>query len=155
MSIVQIVLLPIVAGLVINYFLSKQVKKVENALPTLSSMAVLLVVGGTVAINNESLLQTGLLIFFLVVLHNISGYVVGFLGGVLLRAKKSDKRAMALEVGVQNAGLGASLALQHFTPATAMACAAATITHTLIGTIYANICQKIDKRKKTVVSSAA
>ena len=99
MSIVQIVLLPIVSGLVINHFLSKQVKKVENALPTLSSMAVLLVVGGTVAINNESLLQTGLLIFFLVVLHNISGYVVGFLGGVLLRAKKSTSVPWHLRLG--------------------------------------------------------
>ena len=57
---------------------------------------------------------------------------------------------MAIEIGVQNAGLGASLALQHFTPGTAMVCATATITHTLIGAIYANLCQKLDQRRKRV-----
>lgn len=151
MSIVQIVLVPIVLGLVINHFFSKQVEKVGKALPTLSSLAVLLVVGGTVAINHESILQTGLLILLVVVIHNASGYIVGYLGGILFRAKIASRRTMAIEIGVQNAGLGASLALQHFTPGTAMVCATATITHTLIGAIYANLCQKLDQRRKKSV----
>ena len=87
MSIVQIVLVPIVLGLVINHFFSKQVEKVGKALPTLSSLAVLLVVGGTVAINHESILQTGLLILLVVVIHNASGYIVGYLGGILSERK--------------------------------------------------------------------
>lgn len=146
-SIVQIVLVPIVLGIIINYFFHKHVKKVEATLPTLSSIAVLLVLGGTVALDQQSILETGAILFLVVFLHNLSGYAVGYLVGKLVRAKTSSTRAMALETGIQNTGLSASLALQHFSPVTALAGAAGTIIHTLFGAIYASLCRKKDERE--------
>ncbi|RLL43652.1 bile acid:sodium symporter family protein [Oceanobacillus piezotolerans] len=151
-SIVQVVLIPIVLGLVINSLFHNHVKKVEGTLPTLSSVAVLLVLGGTVAINQESLIHTGALVFLVVFLHNMSGYAVGYIVGKLIRTNKATTRAMALETGIQNTGLAASLALTHFTPTTALAGAAGTIVHTLFGTIYANLCRKKDIKKAEEVS---
>ncbi|RKQ28185.1 bile acid:sodium symporter family protein [Oceanobacillus halophilus] len=147
MSIVQVILIPIVLGLVINTLLHKQVQKVEGTLPTLSSVAVLLVLGGTVAINQETLIQTGALVFLVVFLHNLSGYAIGYIVGKSTKATRESTRAMAMETGIQNTGLAASLALQYFTPITALASAAGTIVHTLFGTIYANLCRKKDLRK--------
>lgn len=146
-SIVQIVLVPIILGIIINYFFHKHVEKVETTLPTLSSIAVLLVLGGTVALNQESILETGAILFLVVFLHNLSGYAVGYLAGKVVKAKISSTRAMALETGIQNTGLAASLALQHFSPVTALAGAAGTIIHTLFGAIYASLCRKKDERK--------
>lgn len=154
-SIVQVVLIPIILGLLFNSLLHHQVKKVETSLPTLSSVAVLLVLGGTVAINQQNLLNTGAIVFLVVFLHNLSGYMIGYLGGKLIKANTASSRAMSLETGIQNTGLAASLALQHFSPITALAGAAGTIVHTLFGAIYANLCSKKDQRKAVKVPLSA
>lgn len=137
LSIIQVVLIPIVAGLTLSYFFDEHVAKVETALPSLSAIAVLLVLGGTVSINSETLLGTGMIMFLIVWLHNLSGYAVGFLVCKLFRINRPATRAIAIEVGLQNTGLAGSLGLAHFGPATALAGAAGTIVHTLFGTIFA------------------
>ncbi|WP_028273617.1 bile acid:sodium symporter family protein [Atopococcus tabaci] len=155
-SIIQVVMLPIVSGLVLNYFFGRHLKKVEAALPSLSATAVLLVLGGTVAVNSETLLGTGMVMFLIVWIHNLSGYALAY--GVC-KAFKIDlptTRAMALETGVQNTGLAGSLGLTHFSPATALAGAAGTIVHTLFGTIYASFCSRKDlSNKKSGMSTVA
>lgn len=143
-SIVNVVLVPIILGLVISYFFGEKTKKAEDVLPTLSSTAVLLVLASTVAVNQEALLSTGLLMFFVVALHNLSGYGIGYLLCKLFKMDTKSTRAIAVEVGLQNTGLAASLGLAHFSPLAALAGAAGTVVHTLFGTIYANLCTKKD-----------
>lgn len=147
MSILQVVMVPVVLGLVLSYFLGERTKKVETVLPTFSSVAVLLVLAGTVAVNQENLLETGLLLFLVVWLHNLSGYGISYLLGKLFKQEASVTRAMAIEVAIQNTSLAASLGLAHFSPLSALAGAAGTITHTLFGTIFANICRNKDKQE--------
>ena len=60
------------------------------------------------------------IIFLAIVLHNLCGYAGGFLGGKLLRFDLRRRRTLAIEVGMQNAGLGAVLAIKHFSPETAL-----------------------------------
>lgn len=152
-SIVQVVLVPVVLGLVLSYFFGDKTKNVETVLPTFSSVAVLLVLAGTVAINQENLLETGLLLFFVVWLHNLSGYGISYLLCHLFKQKASFTRAMAIEIAIQNTSLAASLGLAHFSPLSALAGAAGTITHTLFGAIYASVCRNKDRKEEEQAKS--
>lgn len=146
LSIVQVVLVPIVLGLLVNRLFGVYTEKAETFLPTFSSIAVLMVLAGTVAVNRDNLVATGWVIFLAVFLHNLSGYGAGYLMSHLLGYSKESTRAIAIEVGVQNTGLAASLGLAHFSPLAALAGAAGTMLHTLVGTVYANLCVKNDER---------
>ncbi|MFC6464104.1 bile acid:sodium symporter family protein [Marinilactibacillus sp. GCM10026970] len=148
-SIIQVVLLPVLLGLVISHFLGRHTEKAERILPSFSSIAVLLVLAGTVSVNQQNLLSTGLVIFFIVWLHNLSGYGISYLICKLLKRDIPTTRTIAIEVGLQNTGLAANLGLAHFTPATALAAAAGTIVHTLFGTVYANLCRRRDQKDST------
>lgn len=147
LSILQVVLVPILLGLVANRFFGTYTEKMESYLPTFSSIAVLLVLAGTVAVNRDNLITTGWVIFLVVFLHNISGYSLGYLVSHLLGFSKESTRAIAIEVGTQNTGLAASLGLAHFTPLAALAGATGTMVHTLFGSIYASFCAKNDERQ--------
>lgn len=147
LSIVQVVLVPIVVGLLVNRFFGKYTEKVESFLPTLSSIAVLMVLAGTVAVNRDNLISTGWVIFLAVFLHNVSGYGAGYLVSYFCGYSKESTRAIAIEVGVQNTGLAASLGLAHFSPLAALAGATGAMVHTLFGSIYANLCAKYDDRQ--------
>lgn len=143
-SIVKVVLIPILGGLVLNYFFNRYVNPLETVLPSLSATAVLLVLGGTVSLNSATLLGTGMIMFLIVWLHNLSGYAAGYAVCKLLKIKIHSTRAIVMETAVQNTGLASSLGLAHFSPATALAGAAGTIVHTLFGTIFANLCRNKD-----------
>ncbi|MBS4462031.1 bile acid:sodium symporter family protein [Aerococcaceae bacterium zg-B36] len=165
LSIVKVVLVPVVLGLLVNYFFGSHTQKIGATLPTLSSVAVLVVLMGTVAVNRNTLLSTGALMFFVVFLHNLSGYSFGYLLGFLFKLDKKTTRAMAVEIGLQNTGLAASLGLAHFSPIVAVAGAAGAVVHTLFGSLYANLCAARDardsfnlpfsKRAKSSVTSAS
>lgn len=147
LSIVQVVLVPIVGGLVLSQLFGKHLKKVETVLPSMSAVAVLLVLGGTVSINAETLLGTGMYMFLVVWLHNLSGYALGFLACKVFKVDVPATRAVAIEVGLQNTGLASNLGLTHFGPATALAGAAGTIVHTLFGTMFASFLNNKDQVK--------
>lgn len=146
LSIVRIVLLPIVLGIVINYFAGERLKGAQDFLPSLSSLAVLLVLAGSVAINAETLKASGWVILAAVLIHNISGYLAGYLVCKFRHYDIPSTRAIAIEIGMQNGGLASTLALQHFNPNVALAGAATTVLHTLVGTLYASACQRKDQK---------
>ncbi|MGX7349663.1 bile acid:sodium symporter family protein [Dolosicoccus paucivorans] len=144
LSIIQIVLLPIIGGLIISRLLGAYTEKIKDTLPSLSTLAVLGVLAGTVSVNQELLVSTGIGIFFVVALHNLSGYLFGYIVCYLTDQTYTVTRAVAIEVGMQNTGLAASLGMQHFTPAAALAGAAGVLIHNLIGTLFANFVSRRD-----------
>lgn len=148
LSIVQIVLVPIVGGVLVNYFFGQAIEPIKELLPTVSTIGILLVLGGTVSVNAETLLASGLVIFLAVSLHNLSGYVIGEGICRLFRLEESDSRAISVEVAMQNTGLAASLGLAHFTPPAAVAGATGAIIHNLIGILYSKFCQHRDSQKR-------
>ena len=114
LSIVYVVIAPIVVGLLCQRFLPGFTRGVVPFLPAFSSLAIALVVGIIVSHNADRLLAGGLLVVLVVVLHNVCGLSVGYLIGRLLRLQEPKKRALAIEVGMQNSGLASSLATLHF-----------------------------------------
>ena len=138
MSIVQVVILPIVAGLVLNSFLEKLVQKAVKILPLVSVTAIVLIVGGVVAVSSQKIMETGLLIMAVVMCHNLLGYSIGFLLAKALHMDIAKAKAISIEVGMQNSGLATSLAMLHFGPAAAIPGAIFSVWHNISGSLAAN-----------------
>ncbi|MEI3614145.1 bile acid:sodium symporter family protein [Pseudogracilibacillus sp. SO30301A] len=137
LSIVQIVLIPIVLGVVIRLLFQKQVDKSMKVLPLLSVVGIVLVASAVVAVNKESIATTGLLIFSVVILHNVLGLLLGYLLAKILKLDFQDQKAISIEVGMQNSGLGSALALAHFAPVAAVPSALFSVWHNISGPLLA------------------
>ncbi|UJL45441.1 bile acid:sodium symporter family protein [Virgibacillus sp. NKC19-16] len=137
LSIVQIVLVPIVLGIVVRLLFRKQVEKSVAALPLVSVVGIVGVAAAVVSTNTEAIVTTGLLIFSVVVLHNVLGLLLGFVLAKLLRLDFSDQKAVSIEVGMQNSGLAAALASAHFSPVAAVPSALFSVWHNISGPILA------------------
>ena len=138
MSIVQVVILPIVLGIVINSFFEETVQKIVKLLPLVSVVAIVLIVGGVVAVSSQRILETGLLIMLVVMLHNLLGYSIGFLIAKALHMNVAKAKAISIEVGMQNSGLATSLAMLHFGAAAAIPGAIFSVWHNISGSLAAN-----------------
>jgi len=138
MSIVQVVILPIVLGIVINSFFEETVQKIVKLLPLISVIAIVLIVGGVVSVSSQRILETGLLIMLVVMLHNLLGYSIGFLIAKALHMNVAKAKAISIEVGMQNSGLATSLAMLHFGAAAAIPGAIFSVWHNISGSLAAN-----------------
>ncbi len=146
LSIVQIVIAPILLGIIINHFFADSVKRVVKILPLVSIVAILLIAGGVVSVNADKILQTGLLIMLVIVLHNLCGYGLGYCAAKIFRMNLAKAKAISIEVGMQNSGLAVSLAIIHFGAATAIPGAIFSVWHNISGSIAANyLAQKSNK----------
>ena len=114
MSILWVVIMPIVVGLIVKWLWPKFTEKATDYLPAFSSVAIAFIVAIIIAANADKLLAGGLLIVLVVMLHNIFGLGLGYLIGRLLGLSEQKKRAISIEVGMQNSGLASSLATIHF-----------------------------------------
>ena len=138
LSIVKVVILPIAAGVAMNALFADTVRRVVKLLPLVSITAILLIVGGVVAASAARIMETGLLVMGVVICHNLLGYAIGF---ALARAFHMDMpraKAIAIEVGMQNSGLAASLAMLHFGAAAAIPGAIFSVWHNISGSLAAN-----------------
>ncbi|MDR5767492.1 bile acid:sodium symporter family protein [Caballeronia sp. LZ028] len=137
MSIVQIVALPIVIGLVVNHLFGKLVRKIEWMLPLVSMVAILLIIAAVVGGTQKSIASVGMVVAVGVVLHNGIGLLGGYWGGRLLGFDEAVCRTLAIEVGMQNSGLAATLGKLYFTPIAALPGALFSVWHNLSGSMLA------------------
>jgi len=148
-SIVQIVLLPIVLGIIVRLLFKKQVEKSVTVLPLVSVIGIVMVASAVVAVNTDAIVKTGLLIFTVVVLHNGLGLLLGFLLAKLLRLNFADQKAISIEVGMQNSGLGATLAMAHFSPIAAVPSTIFSVWHNISGPLLATWWSKRKEKKQS------
>ncbi len=109
-SIVQMILLPVGAGLLVNRMLGKQIMAFNSLMPFVSMTAIALVIVIITAAGRDSLLNIGLLLMGIVLVHNSSGYLIGYYYARLFRMNEENCRTIAIEVGMQNAGLASGIA---------------------------------------------
>lgn len=114
LSILQVVVLPIVLGLLAGRFLPAFTTKAVSFLPAFSTLVITLIVIAVVAANAGKLQESGLVVIAVVILHNLCGYALGYGAARLLRFAPSKARTVSIEVGMQNSGLACSLATTHF-----------------------------------------
>lgn len=150
-SIIQIVLVPIALGVAVQYLLGSKVEQAIGVLPLISVIGIIGVITAVVSNNVENILASGLLIFAVVILHNLLGYLVGFLLGKVLRFDLRDTKTLSIEVGMQNSGLAATLAATHFSPIAAVPGALFSVWHNISGSLAANWMSKLGAKDKLSV----
>lgn len=145
LSILWVVILPIILGLIIKQLWPRITERATNYLPALSSLTIALIVMIIIAASADRLMEGGLIIILVVILHNICGLSMGYLIGLLLRLPWAKRKALSIEVGMQNSGLASSLATLHFAayPMAIIPGAIFSVWHNISGAIVARIFQRI------------
>ena len=141
LSILWVVILPIALGLLVKRFWPRTTERASAYLPALSTLAICIIVLIVIAANAHKLLDGGLVVLLVVVLHNVCGLGAGYLIGTLLRLTPAKRRAISVEVGMQNSGLASSLATLHFAayPLATIPGALFSVWHNISGAIVAKL----------------
>ena len=144
LSILWVVILPIVVGLTVKWIWPKFTEKATDYLPAVSSIAIALIVAIVIGANASKLMAGGPVIVVVVVLHNLCGLSLGYLIGRMLGLSEPKKRAISIEVGMQNSGLASSLATIHFAayPLATIPGAIFSVWHNISGAMVAYLYRK-------------
>jgi len=119
-SILKMVILPLFAGMFLKHIFKNQIEKLKNFFTAFSTFFIAFICGLIVALNKNYLLTTTLYIFLGIFLHNLTGLIAGYNLGKVYRFDLKRKRTLSIEVGMQNAGMGAVLSLKFFSNQTAL-----------------------------------
>lgn len=142
-QLVLAIVLPVVAGYLLGQYFSKWEQTARKVGSTIANLTILWIIAVVVALNRERVMSLGTdvsasatLISALLAI-NLLGYATGYTGGLLLRLPEPMRRALTLEIGMQNAGLGATLAAFYFGKPAAIPAAMFTFGCMFTGTILA------------------
>ena len=155
MSIVKMVLVPVVGGLVVRILFARAVERGLPAMPWVSVLGICYVVLAVVSKSAEKILSAGLLILLVVACHNVLGYLLGYGAGRMLGRDARVCRTISIEVGMQNSGLAATLAVAYFSPAAALPGAVFSTWHNLSGAVLAAIYRRLDGRSPAAARAGA
>ena len=150
-SIVETVILPVALGFLLNYLFGKKKTfgELQKIMPGIAVLGLACVVGGVVSSQGAKFFESGVIIFVAVFLHNGLGYLLGYGAGRLVGMNTAKKRTIAIEVGMQNAGLATNLATTTAqfasTPESAIICAVSCTWHSISGTLLAGAFALKDK----------
>lgn len=146
-----IILIPVVLGMTIRALITRYKPSLfyrwEMLFPSLSALAIILIVGIVVGLNQSQLSYLSLALVIGIVLHNLIGMTSGYMLSKALRCDDKTARTLAIEVGMQNSGLSVALALKYFTPLVALPGAIFSIWHNLSGLVFAAYCAAKTQRK--------
>lgn len=141
-SIIEIVIIPISIGILFNRFFAAYCTKIKIAMPAISALTIIILVGTVVSLSADVLLNSGLLIFAVVVIHNLCGLLLGYWAAKLFITDKAAIKTIAINVGMKNSGLAASLAVLHFTAAGGIPAAIFSVWHNISGSLLAAYIRK-------------
>jgi BASS family bile acid:Na+ symporter len=138
-STLQVVVLPVAAGVAINRWLPGVVRTVMPIAPLVSVLTIALVCASIIGQNAAAVTASGPRLLLAVALLHTIGFGVGHLFARLLGYDRTVARTISIEVGMQNSGLGVVLAQKHFPaePLTAVPCAISSVVHSVIGSLLA------------------
>lgn len=150
LAIIFVMIVPLLLGMVINRILSRLTENVKYILPSVADIAIFLIVASTVSHNSDRIRATGIKIIIAAILLNLLGYLFGYIFGSSFMMKMKRKKALTLEIGMQNSGMATSLAVAAF-PGMAMAAVPAAVFSVwqyVSGAVLAGIFRKISKKSK-------
>lgn len=109
-DIIKMIMIPIGAGLIFNRLFHGKSAWLDKAMPIVSMVGIGLIIVIITAAGRDSLLKIGSLLILLVLIHNVTGYLLGYWSARLWKLPESDCRTVAIEVGMQNGGLASGIA---------------------------------------------
>tara|TARA_R110000772_G_scaffold28740_3_gene72243 strand:+ start:505 stop:1467 length:963 start_codon:yes stop_codon:yes gene_type:complete len=153
-NMISIVLIPVVAGVLLNRYFSQATEKIAIVSPLVSVIVVVLIIGGIIA-NSKALIEEhfGILMLAVLLLH-VFGFGLGYMLTKALGFGVEERRTISIEVGMQNSGLGSTLAatpgfaVQFATPMQAalapVPSAISAVYHVVIGSFLAAVWRRMD-----------
>ncbi|ORU94303.1 MAG: bile acid:sodium symporter [Cycloclasticus sp. symbiont of Bathymodiolus heckerae] len=119
-TILLTVLTPLLIGMACRKLLRENAEPFIEIAPSIASLAIIIICAYAVAANHERLNSISTSLFIVIVTVNALGYLFGWLCAKFFKFNAQYRLTMAIEIGMQNAGLGVALALKHFSPETAL-----------------------------------
>jgi BASS family bile acid:Na+ symporter len=144
-STVQVVLLPVLAGLGLHHLAPRLVRVVLPGAPLVSVVVIALIVASIIGQSADEIRAAALPLLTAVFLLHAGGFVLGYGFARWLGYDPVVCRTVSIEVGMQNSGLGVVLARRHFTDAAtgislaAVPCAISSVFHSVIGSVLAGV----------------
>jgi BASS family bile acid:Na+ symporter len=150
LSIVQVIIVPVTLGVLLRSFFPQAVQRSVRVVPLISVVAIVAIIAAIIGLNVDTIATAGAVLFTAVALHNLFGLLLGYLTALLLGLDEARRRAIAIEVGMQNSGLGAALATTYFTPLAALPAAIFSVWHNISGSLAATLWSRRPARKRVV-----
>lgn len=139
-STLKVVLLPVTLGVILNKYFPKVTQKAVPFAPPVAVVLIVLIVASIIGQGKEIILNAGLNLILAIMILHLFGFVLGFTLSRLFIKDLAARKTIAIEVGMQNSGLGAVLARENFTnPATAIPSAISSLVHSIYGSIFVSI----------------
>ncbi len=113
-SILEIVIIPIILGLALNYKFPKFCDTLKDYLPAISAIVICLIVAGVIGTNKQAILTSSGIIMVVIILQYFIAMFLGFCVGYLAGMDKKQIITIAIELSFQNSGLSTGLAKNHF-----------------------------------------
>lgn len=140
LSTVQVVILPVAAGLLLTRYAPRVTRVLLPVAPLAAVAMITLIVASIIGAGRAEIVQAGPRLLVAVFLLHAGGFLVGYTLSRLLGAPVMAARTIAIEVGMQNSGLGVVLARQNFaSPLVAIPSAISSLFHSLIASVLAGV----------------
>ena len=156
-SIVQVVLIPVIAGFALRLLLDRYAPRAAEAgvsiFPAVSVVAIVAIVAAVVGANVSNILTAGAIVVVAVVAHNTIGLAAGYGVGRAAGMSEERVRACTFEVALQNSGLAVALATAYFSPLAALPPALFSVWHNISGPALATYFSRQPRSETTDVAA--
>jgi BASS family bile acid:Na+ symporter len=141
-SVINMVVVPLFIGFGVRHYFKSKVEKILPVFPAISITFIIFICSLVIALNKSYLAQVTAVILAAGVVLNVYGMLAGYGVGSVFRMETPRRRTLAIEIGMQNAGLGTVLALKHFNERTAMPAAIFVFICIITASLMAAIWQR-------------
>ena len=139
----KIVVAPVLIGMILRRVAGAGVSRIEPVLPYLSILSISIIIGVIFSLNREKLAHLSLTITMVVLIHNITGFLLGFLFGKMAGLDNKLAKTLSIEVGMQTSGLSTVLALKFFSSLSALPSAIFSLSQNILGVLIATVFRRI------------
>lgn len=113
-TIIQLIFIPVALGVFVNEMYEKFTDKIRKPVKWLSLLMFFGFVVGAIIANLEFIKKYLFVVFWIVLIHNGLAYFTGWSLAKLFRQNQGNTRAISIETGIQNTGLGLILVFNFF-----------------------------------------
>ncbi|HEY3700157.1 MAG TPA: bile acid:sodium symporter family protein, partial [Spongiibacteraceae bacterium] len=147
-SCLEVVLLPTVAGVMLNRYAPRWTQTMTRVSPAIAVVVIALIVASVLGAGRDQVMQAGPRLLLSVLMLHISGFTLGYLFSLWINKSETVARTISIEVGMQNSGLGAQLARAHFPAGSGVdvPSAISALTHCILGSALAAVWRRVAPR---------
>jgi len=141
-NVIFVVIVPLFLGFTFRQSFKNTVGKILPVFPAISVTFIIFICSLVIALNRDHLAELTLIVFVAVILLNIYGMLCGYSVATGFKMAERRRRTLTIEIGMQNAGLGTALALEHFGERAALPAAVFVFVCIITASVMSEVWQK-------------